>query len=223
MIGALKIDEPDWPDEIAHAVDEHGAAQGQDYASMQAFGLWGAADNSPRLRLYAGYQHVKAQPGDGAAWLELANLHRELGEADKAAAILQEVERAGGLGLFPGVFQEDLAVHLAYVCADAGRLDDALAQLLALRERYDHLPIYHYVVATILHEQQRFDEATPVYALAIQTLREGADEIAELIDVDALARVLERFRKSAAEQKPFAGARPLEMSVLSSLEGPDGV
>lgn len=214
MIGRLQIDEPEWDPRIVELVDQQRDASGQGYASIQALGLAGAGTGAPQLRLYAGYQHIRHNPDDGPAWLELATLHSLLNELDAAEAILREVIRIGDLGLFSQVYQEDPEARLAHAFAASERFQEALDLLNTMEDRHSGLPIYHYVRGSIHHNCEDFESAMAEYREGIDCLLEARDQVDDEVDVDAIVNVMIAQRVRAETGEPFDGTRPFDMVAL---------
>jgi tetratricopeptide (TPR) repeat protein len=218
MIGRLRIDEPDWPDFVPAAVEEHRERTGQDCLAILHFGLWGLPRDVPQMRLYAGYRYVREHPEEGPAWLELARVHREAGEGEVALAILDELARLGSPGLYPGVYREDVRAHAAHVWAEAGLPARALETLEALEPEHAGLPIYHYVRGAILHALLRFDEARTQYGLALvglETMAADPDAFEE-VDLPEAAAAVRRQERRARERLPFDGVLPMGLGTLAA-------
>ncbi|MCC8107527.1 MAG: tetratricopeptide repeat protein, partial [Planctomycetes bacterium] len=189
MIGRFNIDSPPIDDSLSQMVESHRAKTGQDYGAILLFGLWGTVDCSAEVRLYAAYRHLESNPEDGPAWLETARVHQEQGETEQAFAILDELERLGTPGLYPNLFSEDPEAHRAAILADSGRLDAALEILDRLRAEHGETPAYHYLVGTILQEQENWTGAVAAYeeaAAALDDFRREAEEedVIEEMSVD---------------------------------------
>lgn len=219
MIGRFSIDPPAMDDALSQMVESHRMKTGQDYAAILFFGLWGTVDCSAEVRLYAAYRHLAEHPEDGPAWLETARVHLESGEGDTALSIIEELERLDCPNLYPGIFSEDPEVHRALILADSGGLEQALEILDALRGRHGDSPVYHYALASVLHERKDFPGATAAYAEAKEALddfrREAEEEdMLEDLNVDfaAAGSFIETARKKAENGRPFDGDRPLDLS-----------
>lgn len=219
MIGRFAIDSPPIDDSLLQMVESHRSKTGQDYAAILFFGLWGTADCSPEIRLYAAYRHLEANPEDGPAWVETSRVHLEADEPDASEKILDELLRLECPGLYPTLYSEDPRALRAHVLADSGRLDEALDALDQIRVRHGESPVYHYTVGTVLHEKNDFAAAGAAYAEALEQLEafrlevnaEGAEED---IDVDfvAAADFLKAAVRRAEAETPFAGTRPIDLS-----------
>lgn len=221
MIGRFEIDPPPIDDDLSQMVESHRAKTGQDYAAILLFGLWGTVDCSPEVRLYAAYRHLADNPEDGPAWLETSRTHLEAGEADKALAIVDELQRLDCPGIFPRLYSEDPEVHRAHILADSGQSDQALAVLDALRVAHGDSPVYHHTLGSVLQEKGDYAGAEASYGEALEALedfrREMLEEdLIEDLDVDfpAAAAFLEAARKSAENERSFGGERPLDLAGL---------
>lgn len=219
MIGRMNITPPPIDDDLSQMVESHRMKTGQDYAAILFFGLWGTVDCSTDVRLYAGYRHLGANPDDGPSWLETARVHLEAGEAEAALAIVDELERCGNPGLYPGIYSEDPDVNRAHILADSGELDRALEALDSLRARHGDSPVYHYTLASVLHEKGDFDAAIAAYDEAreeLENFRREAEEEDMLeglsIEFPAADAFIEEARRDAGGRRPFSGSRPLDLS-----------
>lgn len=219
MIGRFNIDPPTIDDSLSQMVESHRMKTGQDYGAILFFGLWGTADCSPEVRLYAAYRHLGEHPEDGSGWLETARVHLEAGEGEKSLAIIDELERLDCPNLYPGIFSEDPEVHRALIFADSGAADQALELLDAMRGRHGDSPAYHYALASVLQDKGEYPGAAAAYAEALETLedfrREAEEEdMLEDINVDfpAARAFVETARKNAENGRPFEGERPLDLS-----------
>ncbi len=219
MIGRFEIDAPPIDDELSQMVESHRMKTGQDYGAILLFGLWGTVDCSPEVRLYAGYEHVKINPEDGPAWLELERVHLEAGEPDAGEAILDELERLGCPNIYPNLYSEDPEAHRAHLLADTGRPDRALEILDELRARHADSPVYHYTIGTILQEKGDFAGAGAAFAEALEMLDEFRREMEEEeygddveVDFPAAAEFLKLAARRAEKEFPFEGERPLDLS-----------
>ena len=219
MIGRFEIDPPAIDDSLSQMVESHRAKTGQDYGAILFFGLWGTVDCSPEVRLYAAYRHLADNPEDGPAWLETARTHLEAGEAERALAIVDELQRLDCPNLYPRLYSEDPEVYRAHILADAGRLDQALEILDGLRVAHGDSPVYHHTLGSVLREKGDYAGADAAYGEALEMLddfrREMLEEdMLEDLDVDfpAAAAFLEAARKAARAETPFAGERPLDLS-----------
>ncbi|MCC8165462.1 MAG: hypothetical protein LIQ31_04790 [Planctomycetes bacterium] len=219
MIGRFNIDPPPIDDSLSQMVETHWAKTGQDYGAILLFGLWGTVDCSPEVRLYAAYRHLESNPEDGPAWLETAQVHQEQGESDQAFAIIDELERLDTPGLYPNLFSENPEAHRAAILADAGRLDAALEILDSLRAEHGETPAYHYLVGTILQEQENWNGAVAAYEEAIAALddfrREAEEEdvIEEMsVDFPAAREFIEARIDEANREIRFSGDRPMDLS-----------
>lgn len=222
MIGRFEVDPPEIDDSLSQMVESHRMKTGQDYGAILLFGLWGTVDCSPEVRLYAAYRHLAENPEDGPAWLETARTHLEDGDAGRALAILDELERLDEPGLYPNLYSEDPEVHRALVLADTGQLDPALELLDSLRVRHGDSPVYHYTVGTVLHQKKDFHGATASYEEALETLEdfrreaEEEDMIEDLnVDFPMAKRFINATLELAKKEKPFRGERPLDLSGFS--------
>lgn len=224
MIGRFEIDPPEIDDSLSQMVESHRMKTGQDYGAILLFGLWGTADCSPEVRLYAAYRHLAENPEDGPAWLETSRTHLEDGDPERALAILDELERLDEPGLYPNLFSEDPEVHRALILADTGQLDSALELLDSLRIRHSDSPVYHYAIGSVLHEKKDFNGAAASYEEAQETLddfrREAEEEdmLEDLnIDFPAAKHFIEAAQKKAKSKSPFDPPRPLDLADLRSL------
>jgi len=211
MIGRLKIAEPRWEEEAVDLIEELRGETGQDWDSVLADGLVGEQKDWPEARLYAGYRCLAERPDDGPVWLRVARLHGEFGEYDRATAILDEIDRVGGLGLFAEVFAEDPAVHRAYLLADEGRADEAHTALLALEARHGTHPLYRFALGSVLHLLAFHEEAVEEYDRALRLLREAESEAFEAGAFALTVRAVARAKGRAAAGEAFDGRRPLEI------------
>ncbi len=223
MIGNFNIDAPPIDDDLLQMVESHRAKTGQDYAAILYFGLWGTVDCSAEVRLYAGYRHLAESPNDSAAWLEVSRAHLEEKEFDKAEFILDELIRLDCPGLYTQIYSEDPEIHRAYIRAEEGRLDDALALMDSLKAKHDESPVYHFFIGGILHETGDLLGATAEYRMALNALESFRQEVEEEeldleeeIDFEAAESYIEEFLRSAengeimiADNRPFdlAGMR----------------
>lgn len=219
MIGRFDINPPAIDDELSRMVESHRMKTGQDYSAILHFGLWGTADCSAEVRLYAAYRHLADNPDDGPAWLETARVHLEAGEADQAMAIVDELERLDAPGLYPNLYSEDPEAHRAHILADSGRLDAALELFDSLRARHGDSPAYHYAVGSVLQGKGDFPAAEAAYGEAMDALedfrREAEEEdlLDEMnVDFPAAKAFIEAAKKSAAAKRPFEGERPMDLS-----------
>lgn len=219
MIGRFDIESPPIDDSLSRMVETHRMKTGQDYAAILMFGLWGTVDCSPEVRLYAAYRHLETNPEDGPSWLETARVHMEEGEADRALAIVDELERLECPGLYPNLYSEDPEVHRAHFLADSGGLEAALELLDGMRGRHGESPVYHYALGTVLHEKGDHPAAAVAYgdaAMALEDFRREAEEedMLEDLNVDfaAAASFLEAARKAAEAGRRFDGGRPFELA-----------
>lgn len=218
MIGRLNIDLPDWNERTREAVENARQETRQGYAAMHTLGLWGAGMDNPRQRLYAGYQHIQTHPEDGAQWLLLAHTHAELGETDRALAILDELVRLGGFGLYEMLYQEDPRISRAHVLAAGGRFAEALEQINAEEDAHAGHPLYHYTRASLYHAAERFEEAIREYTRAHTELSEQRAEVEDAIDVDAALNVILAERIGAESGERFDGIRPLTLEGLVDMQ-----
>lgn len=214
MIGRLNIKPPEWSEDTVQTVDHMQQETRQGYAAIHTLGLWGSGDDNPRHRLFAGYQHVTANPEDGAQWLMLAHTHAELGETEKAENILREMMRVGGFDLFESLYQEDLRVNLAHVLALGKQYDEALELMLSTSETHSGHPLYHYTCGTLYHALERFEDALEEYNAATRELQEQRDAVEEEMDVDAILNVFLAERICAETGEPFDGRRPVTLDAL---------
>ena len=219
MIGRFDIEPPPIDDDLSQMVESHRGKTGQDYGTILLFGLWGTADCSIEVRLYAAYRHLGANPEDGPAWLETARVHLEAGEPERAEDIIDELLRLDCPGIFPRLYSEDPEAHRAHILADSGQLERALAVLDGLRVKHSDSPVYHYTLGTVLHGRGEYEGAVAAYDEALEALeefrREAEDEEMgeELaIDFSAAAAFIRAVRESAANENPFAGERPIDLS-----------
>ncbi len=219
MIGRFEIEPPPIDDDLSQMVESHRSKTGQDYGTILLFGLWGTVDCSAEVRLYAAYRHLADHPEDGPAWLEAARVHLEAGEPDKAEAIALELLRLGNPGLYPNLYSEDPEIHRAHILADSGQLDRALDEFDRLRAKHGESPVYHYAVATILHEKGDFAAAGAAYAEALEALEEFRREVAEEdmeddagVDFPAARAFIEAALRMAERERPFEGERPIDLS-----------
>jgi tetratricopeptide (TPR) repeat protein len=225
MIGTMRIDEPVFANETKVLVEEARERFGQSYRAVLSMGLYGMPYPFPEGRLYAGYQYLKGQPGDAAAWLEVADVHREARQIERAEAILAELERVGPGELIEEVFRENLKIHRALLAADAGRTEEALDRLAPLDTLFATHPLYRYLLATLYHALDRYAEAAAEYGAAIDLLAEAeADPDLEEEDIgfdpEAAREAVESIRATAAREEPFAGERPLSFERLVPPEDP---
>lgn len=222
MIGRFDIAPPPIDDDLSQMVESHRAKTGQDYGAILLFGLWGTVDCSIEVRLYAAYCHLAANPEDGPAWLETARVHSEAGEAERAEDIIDELLRQDCPGIFPRLYSEDPEAHRAHILADSGQLDRALTILDGLRAKHGDSPVYHYVLGTVLHEKGEYAAAEAAYEEALEALEEfrreaEAEDVGEELNVDfvAAADFIQAAREDAANERPFAGERPIDLSGFS--------
>jgi tetratricopeptide (TPR) repeat protein len=219
MIGRFNLEAPPIDDELSQMVESHRAQTGQGYDAILHFGLWGTVDCSAEVRLYAAYRHLAENPEDGPAWLETSRVHLEAGEADKAMAIVDELERLDTPGLYPNLYSEDPDVLRAHILADSGQLDAALDLFDSLRGRHGDAPAYHYAVGTVLQEQRDYAAAAAAFGEALEALEdfrreaEEEDVLDDLnVDFPAAKAFLEAAKQSAEAGRPFDGERPLDLS-----------
>ena len=219
MIGRFDIEAPAIDDGLSQMVETHRAKTGQDYNAILLFGLWGTADCSAEVRLYAAYRHLAEHPEDGPAWVETARVHLENGEPDKAMAIIDELERLETPGLYPNLYSEDPEAHRAHILADAGRLDAALEAFDSLRTKHGDSPVFHYALASVLHAKQDFLGAVASYDEALEALddfrREAEEEdmLEELnVDFPEVRAFIEASRRQAEKERPFDSERPMDLS-----------
>lgn len=219
MIGRFNLNAPKVDNSLSEMIESHRMKTGQDYGAIMMFGLWGTVDCSPEVRLYAAYMHLQENPEDGPSWLETARIHLEAEEPEEALAILDEVERLDGPGLYTNLFSEDPEAHRALVMADSGQLDAALEILDSLRARHDDSPVYHYTLGTVLHEKKNFHGAAASYEEALETLEQfrleaQEEDMLDELNVDFPAA--EQFVRAALERAkgelPFENERPLDLS-----------
>ncbi len=222
MIGRMEVELPPIDDDVSQMVESHRAQTGQDYQAILLFGLWGTADCSPEVRLYAAYQHLKDNPEDGPAWIETARAHEEADEMDEALAIIDELIRLDNPGLYPGMYSEDPEVVRAHILADAGRLDQALEAFDELRARHQDSPVYHFATGSVLHEKGDFDAAVASYDEAEEALEQFRQEVLEedmadeiAVDFPAAAAFIDDERRAAKDSREFSGERPLDLSGFS--------
>ncbi len=182
----------------------------------------GTVDCSPEVRLYAGYRHLAGSPADGPAWLEVAHAHVEEGNSEQAEAIVDELLRLDCPGLYPQLCDEDPQVYRAYIRAEEGRYGAALEIMDALRSKHEDSPVYHFFVATLLHEDEDFAAASEEYQQALDALEAFRREVeAEDLELDSsvdfdeaqsfIESCLEKSRQSAALD---LGGRPIDLSGL---------
>lgn len=203
-------------------VETHRAKTGQDYGAILYFGLWGTADCSAEVRLYAGYRHLVEAPEDGPAWLEVSRAHLEEGEFYKAELILDELIRLGCPGIYAQIYSEDPEVHRAYIRAEEGRLEAALELMDNLKAKHDESPVYHFFIGSILHESGDLLGATAEYRMAanaLETFKQEMEEeeldLEEGIDFDAANRYIEEFLRSAENGEiMIADSRPFDLADL---------
>ncbi len=219
MIGRFEITPPAIDDNISQMVESHRAKTGQDYNAILFFGLWGTADCSVEVRLYAAYRHLADHPEDGSAWLETARAHLEDGDAERALAIVDELYRLESPNLYPNLYSEDPEAHRAHILADSGRLDAALELLDALRVKHGDSPVFQYAVGTVLHAKKDFVGAVASYDEALEALEdfrreaEEEDMLEELnVDFPAVRAFIEAARRAAERERPFDGERPMDFS-----------
>ncbi len=219
MLGRFNITPPPIDDSLSRMVESHRMKTGQDYPAILMFGLWGTVDCSPEVRLYAGYRYLDGQPEDGPAWLEVARVHLEAGEADRARAIVDELERLDSPGLYPNLFSEDPEAERALIYAESGQLETALELFDAMRARYDDSPVFAYLLGTVLHEKGDFPAAAAAYEEALEKLadyrREAEEEeLTEELNVDfpEAAGFIENALRAARSDAAFTGERPRDLS-----------
>ncbi|MCD8139225.1 MAG: hypothetical protein LUE17_05530 [Planctomycetaceae bacterium] len=219
MIGRFNVDPPALDDNLLQMVESHRMQTGQEYSAILHFGLWGTADCSTEVRLYAAYRHLADNPDDGPVWLETARVHLEAGEGGKAMAIIDELERLDTPGLYPNLYSEDPEANRAHILADTGALDAALELFDSLRGRHGDAPAYHYAVASVLQEKGDFAGAAAAYDEAMEALedfrREAEEEemLDELnVDFPAARAFIEQARAAAINNRPFEGERPMDLS-----------
>ena len=221
MIGEFDIVPPPFDEGVAELVESCRDLTGQDYAAVLVFGLWGGAEDSPALRLYAGYRHLAESPGDGPAWLETARVHAESGDATAAQRILDELLRLGSPGLFPQLFAEDPEAEKARILAEANEPDRALELLEGMRDRHGDTPAYQYLMASLLHETGDFPSAVAAYETTLALLEAAvadSDPDDEALDYAAALRLVAAMREAAGAGAPFAGPRPFD---LADFDGGD--
>ncbi len=218
MIGRFDLAPPPIDDELSQMVESHRSKTNQYYAAILFFGLWGTADCSPEVRLYAAYRHLESNPENGPAWLETARVHMEAGEPATALAIVDELLRLGNPGLYPGIYSEDPEAVRAHFLADSGEYDRALDAFDAIRARHGDSPVYRYALGTVLHAKGDYADAEAAYdeALAgLEDLRLEAEEedmTEELgIDFESAADYIRAARREAEAGQPFSGERPLDL------------
>ncbi len=219
MIGRFEIDPPAIDDDLSQMVESHRAKTGQDYAAILFFGLWGTADCSAEVRLYAAYRHLAANPEDGPAWIETARAHLEDGDAEQAMSIIDELARLETPGLYPNLYSEDPEAHRAHILADSGKLDAALEVLDSLRVKHGDSPVFQYALGSVLHAKGDFAGAVAGYEEALEALEdfrreaEEEDMLEELnVDFPAVRGFIERARAGAEKGRAFAGERPMDLS-----------
>lgn len=219
MIGEFDLDAPAIDDDISQMVESHRAKTGQEYAAILFFGLWGTADCSADVRLYAAYRHLADHPEDGAAWLETARAHLEDGDAERALAIVDELARLGAPNLYPNLYSEDPEAHRAHIFADSGKLDAALEIFDALRVKHGDSPVFHYALGTVLHAKKEFAAAVGAYEDALEALEDFRLEAAEEdmldelnVDFPAVRAFIEAERAGAEAERGFVGERPMDLS-----------
>ncbi len=219
MIGRFDIDAPSIDDGLSRMVESHRAKTGQDYNAILLFGLWGTADCSAEVRLYAAYRHLAENPEDGPAWLETARVHLEDGDADTAMRLVDELARLDAPGLYPNLYSEDPEAHRAHILADSGKLPAALEAFDALRAKHGDSPVFHHAVGTVLHARKDFVGAAASYDEALEALEdfrreaEEEDMLEDLnVDFPAVRAFIERARARAEAEQPFSGDRPMDFS-----------
>lgn len=218
MIGDFAVAPPAIDDALSEMVESHRTQTGQDYAAILFFGLWGTVDCSPEVRLYAAYRHLADHPADGFAWLEASRAHLENGDAAAAEKILDELVRLGCPELYPELYSEDPEVHRAYLAAETGDTERALALLDRLRVKHDDSPVYRYFLASLLHESGDLPAAVVAYGEALEALEtfrleaEGDEGGLGEVDFAAAAAFIAGIRTAAERGHPFAGIRPLDIS-----------
>ena len=226
MIGRFEIDSPPIDGSLSQMVETHRSKTGQEYGAVLLFGLWGTVDCSPEVRLYAAYRHLESNPEDGPAWLETARVHLEIGEADKAEAIIDELLRLDCPGLYPRLYSEDPEVHRAHILADSGRLDAALDVLDRLRAAHADSPVYHHTLGSVLQEKGDYVGAEAAYDEALEMLEDFRLEMAEEdmeeelnVDFVAIAEFLKAARERARREQPSNGIRPMDFSGFQDEAG----
>lgn len=220
MIGDFDLEAPPIDDDLSQMVESHRRKTGQDYAAILFFGLWGTADCSAEVRLYAGYRHLADNAGDGPAWLEVARVHLELGEIAESEKIVDELVRHDNPGLYPQLYNEDPEVQRAYTVAESGSPERAIELLDGLKIKHDDSPVYHFFLGSLLHETGDAIGAAAEYRLAASALKEFEEELErEDYDIDPgvdfreAERFLGVFLEAAdlGREPPFI-ARPLDLS-----------
>lgn len=223
MIGEFDIEPPPIDDDLSQMVESHRSKTGQEYAAILFFGLWGTADCSAEVRLYAGYRHLADFSRDGPAWLEVARIHIEEGEIQAAERILDELQRLGCPGLYSQLYGEDPDVHRAYARDRAGEPLKALELLDALRTRHEGSPVYHFFVGNLLHEKGDLEGAAEEYRQALAALEEfraatEEDDDTEVDFTEAKAFV-ESFLAAAEDGEiRILDGRPLDLSGFREEE-----
>ncbi len=219
MLGRFNLTPPPIDDSLSQMVESHRMKTGQDYPAILMFGLWGTVDCSPEVRLYAGYRYLEGAPEDGPVWLEVARVHLEAGEPERALAIVDELERLESPGLYPSLFSEDPEAERALIFAESGKLEAALELFDALRSRYDDSPVFAYLLGTILHEKGDFPAAAAAYEEALEKLedyrREAEEEgLTEELNVDfsEARRFIDIAHRAAKKDAAFTGERPRDLS-----------
>lgn len=219
MIGRFDIDAPAIDDDLSQMVESHRAKTGQDYGAILLFGLWGTADCSAEVRLYAAYQHLGENPEDGPAWLETSRVHLENGEPDKAMAIIDELERLETPNLYANLYSEDPEAHRAHILADAGRADAALEVFDSLRSKHSDSPVYHYALASVLQDKRDYHGAVASYDEALEALEDFRREAEEeemlddmSVDFPAAKDYIAAARSTAEKERPFRGERHMDLS-----------
>lgn len=228
MLGDFDLEAPPIDDDLSQMVESHRQKTGQDYAAILFFGLWGTADCSPEVRLYAGYRHLADNPGDGPAWLEAARVHLELEEAEKAERIIDELIRHGNPGLYPQLYNEDPEIERAYIAAGAGQTGRAAEILDGLKVKHDDSPVYHFFLGSLLHEGGDAVGAAAEYRLAAAALKEFEEELEREggdldpdVDFRSAERFLAAFLDAADRGRPLPSfARPLDLSDFRGEEPP---
>ena len=222
MIGKLNVSEPTWDEKVVVAVEEIREEFGQDYRAILEFGLYGATQDWPEAQLVAGYKCLQERPDEGAVWLSVARLHGELREFEQAEAILREIKKHGGLGLFAEVFCEDVDVHYAYLLAAKGRIDEAHGALLTLEARHGEHPLYRYLLASLLHDLSFFEEAVGQYDRALALVQAIEPDMFDAIEVEAARDYIAGRKAEAAAGKEFTGVRPMNLEELAGADSESG-
>ena len=222
MIGEFDVEAPPIDDELSQMVESNRTKTGQDYAAILFFGLWGTADCSAEVRLYAAYRHLLEHPEDGSAWLETVRIHIDEGHSIQAGRILDELLRLGCPGLYPQLYGEDPEVFRAYSLSYAGEPQKALALLDSLRERHEGSPAYHFFVGNLLHEKSDLEGALEQYRQAleaIQEYREAMEDEEVEADLDEAVAFVEGFAASAERGEiRIMDSRPYDLSGFRNEE-----